>query len=106
MSDNGEALTGYGLTHLGVLAGGGQVQFTPWTDGFSVGYHCATAADAAGGGRLIYLTPSTGSNDGTPTVFLYDDEVAGGDLVAWFGNPITYLEPFGLAADTTCTPAS
>ena|GEM_PF-5391207 len=100
--DNDEPITGDSLTHLGVLTGGGPVLFTPWTDGFSVGYHAATAA---GGGSLIYLTPSTGSDDGTPTVFVYDDEVEGDDRGAQFGNPVTYLAPFGFAADITCTPA-
>lgn len=44
------------------------VVYTPWTDGCAVGFRCA---HPGGKVEFIYLNPSQDSDDGVPTVFVY-----------------------------------
>ena len=54
------------------------VTYTPWTDGWGIGF-IATRPDGAQ--CRIALNPSGGSDDDVPCVFVYIDSDPSGDLV-------------------------
>lgn len=73
-----------------VTSEGGRVTFTPWTDGFAVGFRVENRD--TGKVRYVYLNPST--DDGTErqgdagTVFLYLDATGGPES----GETVCYLD--------------
>jgi hypothetical protein len=62
-----------------------KMKYTPWTDGYAVGFRCEAAS-----GRIeyIYLNPSSEDSEGQPNVFLYQG--AAGD--PGIDGSITYFE--------------
>lgn len=64
------------MTHSRVTADG--VSYELWTDGYAVGFKVTHLASMAV--EYVYLNPSSASDDGQPTVFLYHG--AAGDPAA------------------------
>jgi hypothetical protein len=63
------------------------VLYQPWTDGYAVGFK-ATHPD--GRVEFVYLNPSSESDDGQPTVFLYRGTAGTAEQDA----PLTHIEIF------------
>lgn len=85
-----------------VTDGDSDTTYTPWTDGWAVGFKCERNGEV----EYVYLNPSGGSDDNVPTIFPYQGRngVAGQDDLACDHHFVVFINDDPTTPESTsCT---